>query len=243
MELISSQSQNSTFSSLPLQKLAYKQLTQARFTNTLHDTVQRRIQDLFSPWDIDFLNLVLLSPCFARLKEIRVSDAVKVFKCWTNAWATSYRYQEGIKLPCLFGCDNCKDEQKHYMMCPNLYALMKYHFGQLVSDDPLQRWGLVHPSVDTLKFVACVFSGYHALRKHLKQTCQFFEINQTHIPHHQVRKHWALFAEAVFVEARELSCVCRKFLASEFLDFIINGADPFVGPDSIMHPAAPDPFD
>ena len=49
----------------------------------------RRLNALFSPYLLDFQDAIVLSRCFAALKECRVSEAVKVLKGWINAWATS----------------------------------------------------------------------------------------------------------------------------------------------------------
>ena len=109
--------------------MAYKQLVAARFENNLQKTVKKRLTNLFHPWDLDFHNSIDLKLCFGKLKEIRASDAIKVFKGWTNAWATSSRYHEDKLLPCLLGCQNCTDSLEHYLGCPHLYAITRLVFG------------------------------------------------------------------------------------------------------------------
>ena len=101
-------------SKAPLQKFMYNKLISHKFCNNLRDTIERMLTDLFQPYALDFIDgpspetggsKIPLDLCFESLKKLRVSDVVKVLKCWCNGWATSRRYHEDKLLPCLFGCN------------------------------------------------------------------------------------------------------------------------------------------
>ena len=219
-EVISKLAGNLT-SKTPIQKLIYKALASKSFINSLDVTISRRLSGLFQPYSLDFQNSILLDVCFATLKKNSVSVATKVIKTWTNAWATSYRYHEGIKLPCLFGCSNSRDDQGHYFNCPHIFALWKFIASE-VDSDPLVRWGLVLPSNSSFLQIACVFSAYHAVRREFKRCNQFFNPDCTQISGAILRKSWTVFAEAFFVEAREVGIDAKRFSVPSFLNFIAN---------------------
>ena len=54
--------------------------------------------------------------------------AMAWFKTVTNAWTTSYRMHEPIRLRCLFGCD-APDRIDHYMSCLTLWSILHEAFG------------------------------------------------------------------------------------------------------------------
>ena len=111
---------------------------------------------MFQPDELDFQQAILLDRCWATLKKCRVADAVKIIKTWSNGWATSSRYHEGVILPCLFGCKACTDNLQHYMQCPHLFALWTFLAGD-ISSDPLVRWGLIGPEPNDFLKIAAVF--------------------------------------------------------------------------------------
>ena len=54
----------------------------------------------------------------------------------------------------------------HYVQCPFLlYLLVKIHPEDPPSPLPLTRLGLVEPAKTRLLSVACMFAGYHAVRR------------------------------------------------------------------------------
>ena len=144
---------------------------------------------------------------------------MKVLKCWCNGWASSRRYHEEPVLPCLFGCKHAEDDLHHYMQCPHLYALWTYLIPG-VSSNPLIRWALVAPTELDFLLVACVFSGYHAVRRKFKEMHVIFHQNQPKLSNPLLRVAWTVFADAFCVEARELNVSCKQFLVTSFLDFI-----------------------
>ena len=160
-----------------------------------------------------------------------VLAVIRVLKCWCNGWATSRRYRnsEDKLLPCLFGCSGCKDELEHYIHCPHLLSLWSF-LASSASEDPLVRWGLIRPSPAIFKYIACTFSGYHAIRRAFRSQNQFFSYNQNILTGPQLRVAWSVFADTFFVEARELASPCRKFSPTRFLSFLSNAPAPLVFP-------------
>ena len=195
-----------------------------RFGDTLNDTFERRLTSLFQPYELDFQQAILLDRCWAVLKKCRVADAVKIIKTWSNGWATSSRYHEGLVLPCLFGCNSCSDSLEHYLHCTHLLAMWRFLAGN-VSADPLKRWGLIAPELNDFLRIACVFSGYHAVRMELKRISYFFYTNQTSLTGSQIRVAWTVFASAFHVEACEVCVPCRHFSVANFLNCLQHNSE------------------
>ena len=68
--------------------------------------------------------------------------------------------------------------------------------------------------------IACVFAGYHAIRRHFKQKGEVFMHDQDILDGPQIRAAWTVFAEAFCVDAREYSVNFRKFSVPSFLDYL-----------------------
>jgi len=215
----------------PIQKHIYKKIMHAKFSDCLNHTIEVRLTKLFHPFQVDLINSISLSRCAGILKKCRVAEVIKMLKCWTNGWATSRRYNSSEEkvLPCLFGCPSADDDLAHYVQCPHLYALWKYLIDPLfeggVSEFPLERWGLIEPSNFKFRSMACVYAGYHAVRREFKDRGTHFEHSQNILTGHQLALSWRVFAEAFCVNARELSINTRKFSLPDFLAFLQHGSD------------------
>ena len=205
-----------------MQKLLYKELTSRRFDDPLQAIFQKRLTDLFHPYNLDWGNRIGFEDSFRVLKKCSPAVSIKVIKGWCNGWATSRRYHEAVLLPCLFGCPNEQDNLAHYLICPHLFAIWRYLVGD-VSDMPLTRWGVDSPCVPCMQQIACVFSGYHAVRRHFKANAELFLPAQLNMTGPQIRAAWTNFADAFTVEACQLSINTRKFSVPTFLSFL-NGA-------------------
>ena len=205
---------------VPVQKLLYAELASSRFKDPLPNVFQKRLNDLFHPYDLDWSGNRFDEP-FQVLKKCTPATATKVIKGWCNGWATSRRYQEGVLLPCLFGCINEEDDLSHYLICPHLFALWKF-LVEDVSDMPLARWGVANPNEISMNQIACVFAGYHATRRHFKAKSEVFFPDQSILSGPQIRAAWTTFAETFHVEASQLAMQCRKFSVPTFLSYL-NG--------------------
>ena len=140
----------------------YKLYIKDVFPTDIHAHVIKRAQDLFFPFEVP-LHALSLTPACKLLRGLRAHDAIRVLRTWVNAWCTSTRFHEEMRLPCLFGCFAEEDRQSHYSMCPHLFAIQR-HLYPPTHSDPLIRIGLVDTSVDNLKLVACTYSAYHSLK-------------------------------------------------------------------------------
>ena len=185
--------QHSNLDKVPVQKLVYKELVQGQFNAPIENIFCKRPTEAFQPYEVDFHNTILLQNCFCCLKKSGCAVAIKVLKGWRNGWATSRRYQEKIKLPCLFGCCKEKGELFHYLHYLHLFALWFFLCGD-VNSNPLLRWGLVHPSHDGMLQIACAFAGYHARRRNFKQKGEEFMQYQEIVIGPQIRASWTVFA-------------------------------------------------
>ena len=102
-----------------------------------------------------------LSP---NLKKMRKHDVMKVVRSWSNSWATSHRFHERIRLPCLLGCTGELDSMSHYTKCPILFALIRV-LRPDTSPCHATRCGLVNHSAEELRSLACTYTAYHTLRR------------------------------------------------------------------------------
>ena len=94
-----------------------------------------------------------------------------------------------------------------------------------VSADPLKRWGLIAPGLNDFLRIACVFSGYHAVRREFKRTPEIFNTNQTSLTGSQIRVAWTVFASAFHVEACEVCVPCRHFSVASFLSCLQHNSE------------------
>ena len=185
---------------VPVQKLVYKELITRRFQSPLEDIFQKRISEAFHNYLLDLDSTIHLRQCFCTLRKVGCAAAVKVLKGWCNGWATSRRFQERVKLPCVFGCCNEQDDLHHYLTCPHLYAIWSFLVGG-VSSDPLIRWGRVNPNAASMLQIVCVFAGCHAVRRHFKSKSEAFFHDQVILTGPQIRASWTVFADTYQVEA------------------------------------------
>ena len=137
---------------------------------------------------------------------------------------TSRRYHEKNLLPCPHGCSGCVDSLSHYLQCPALLALWRFLARGNASEDPLVRWGLIHPNKVTFLYISCIFSGYHAVRRDLREVPVSLTGNQQVLNAAQLRRAWSVFADAFKVEARELVLPHRQFSLPDLLSEITRNA-------------------
>ena len=99
-----------------------------------------------------------------------VLSGCKVFLriCWlktiSNAWCTTHRMHESVLWPCVFGCNDAKDEMLHYLVCPVLWQIATEKLGPEDSFSIGSRLGLCVPTVHKLQRLAFVHAIYHACK-------------------------------------------------------------------------------
>ncbi len=150
---------------------------------------------------------------FQTLRTLRKHDAV--LKTWVNSWATSDRYKESLRLPCIFGCSEAIDRMDHYVMCPFLFLLLR-NFCPQTPSCPVERLGLINPTRETLLTISCAFAGYHAVRRGLRSLHNFgldylHAQNADNSPSDFVAR---TFAEAFWSEAVDCRLQCRHYRPS-----------------------------
>ena len=126
-----------------------------KFKKNPNYKVQSQAYKLFkTEIKIDWLSLLQrrvcsLSPGYGRTVEVAskfisskclqnsLNVTMMVLRTISNSWTTTYRFDETIKLPCVFGCNECKDELKHYLNCNVLWQLVfEISGGDWLSDIP-----------------------------------------------------------------------------------------------------------
>ena len=106
---------------------------------------------------------------FPKIEELFKSTNSFLRMCWlkaiAGAWTTTRRMPELIKWPCIFGCKDCSDEIRHYMICPILWQLGREALS--ISEQHFcigHRLCFIDCSVDKLRLLAYVHLLYHALK-------------------------------------------------------------------------------
>ena len=207
-------------SSSGIQKLAYNSIFETIFPDLqgeqLIEKCSSRCASLFLPYDIFENDGPDFADAFELLRGSSGPIVVKTVKTWLNGWATSHRMHEDVVHDCLFGCSGALDSLNHYVMCPHLFALQRFHF-ENISECPLVRFGIKSPEQSSLKVISCTFSAYHALKG---------KVRAGRINLHTLewrRTSWCVFAEALRAEAGELRLQCRAFSVPHFLNFLVTG--------------------
>ena len=97
-------------------------------------------------------------------RSVFPNDALAWFKTATNAWCTSSRMHEPVRLDCVFGCRHDKDKLDHYLRCPILWSLITKVFGCLLPSQVCARLNYYQPSALKLCVVSAALDVYHAIK-------------------------------------------------------------------------------
>ena len=192
-------------------------------TTSISTICINRVELLFSPFNIHTDGMINVDLVVNTQKKTSGHITLEVIKTWLNGWATSHRMHEDPILPCLFGCKEHKDSLPHYIMCPHIYAFQRYLFGD-VSSDPLDRFGIKNPSIQSMKISSCLFSAYHAVKA--KVRAGKINVHADAVTTSTLRVIWGVFAEVLAAEAGELRVATRAFLLPQFMSFLCTGALP-----------------
>ena len=102
-----------------------------------------------------------------------------VVQTWANAWNTSSRMHEDQIFPCIFGCEDGRDELEHYLVCEPLWtAVISHSFkrSELLQGGPIDRLSLCCLSEEWMQMIAIAFSCYHAVKlSHRDEIVDFVE--------------------------------------------------------------------
>ena len=128
---------------------------------------------------------------------------MKVVRSWSNSWATSHRFHEHVRLPCLFGCIGELDSMSHYTKCPILFSIIRI-LRPDTSPCHATRFGLVNHSESELMSLACTYTAYHNLRRDPELQMHVFN------PHALRTFASRIFGESFFAAALDLGLQCRK---------------------------------
>ena len=100
----------------------------------------------------------------AAFKASRPHVAMCCLKTVTNAWATSHRYREQVRLGCVFGCVGGDDSLSHYLSCPVLWNLVGVSFPPPDSTSPIDRICLWSPTKLRVVQLFCAYHVYHCIK-------------------------------------------------------------------------------
>ena len=93
--------------------------------------------------------------------------AMIFIKTLSNSWCTTEWSHETVRLPCVFGCLDCKDNLSHYLKCEPFWTIiissLNMHQSWLQCT-PAAKLCLTHISPQNLFLMGIAFKTYHALR-------------------------------------------------------------------------------
>jgi len=168
---------------MQVQGIAAKELMGSIYPSDIASVLQRRLRRIlgssFNPGSLD--------SALQLLPELKPFQVMQVIKTWSNAWATTHRFHESGRLPCLLGCPNEPDSLDHYAFCTRMQGIIQALFGTPFQNlgpcitaptepSPWElgsigcRWngpillGLDDPCKLNLRCVACMFYAYHAVK-------------------------------------------------------------------------------
>ena len=106
----------------------------------------------------------------SQVKQVLEEANIFLRVCWLKAigggWTTSTRMHESIALPCIFGCCDCLDEFRHYLICPILWQLAREALDMRETSCAVgHRLCLSSVNLNRLKLLGFCHLLYHTLRK------------------------------------------------------------------------------
>ena len=97
------------------------------------------------------------------MRDLSPAWAKSVIKTWANAWTTSSRMHEHVRLPCVFGCQRASDDLSHYLVCVRFHRLLYPRFpGE--EDNSSQRLILVQPTRERALALVTLSLSYSAAK-------------------------------------------------------------------------------
>jgi endonuclease/exonuclease/phosphatase family metal-dependent hydrolase len=172
-----------------IQSLAHEQYMKHLYPSDIENVLERRLQKILGSGFVPGS----LQPALDALRGLRPFQVMQVIKTWSNSWATTHRFHEARRLPCLFGCADASDDLAHYAFCEVLRSIM-IQFAQPSDSSGTDCLGLTYPSVSNLKCIACMFYAYHAV-KHLDTVKNKISADRTSdFTTHEYNLHQRLFA-------------------------------------------------
>ena len=96
-----------------------------------------------------------------------------------------------------------------------------------MSEDPLVRWALLSPNSMHFIQIACVFRGYHAIRRLIRSRTLQLTHTVNYCSSSLYREFWSVFADAFSADASELIMSHRKFSLPGFWGMLIDPSSCF----------------
>ena len=146
-----------------IQRVAMKPLLSALYPPRLEPLFAKRLSALF-PEIVLTIRDVQWENVLKVLKKLSPHPAMCVVKSYLNAWATSERFHEEKRLPCVLGCAPAADTLSHYLVCDRLWRIVNDSVAGDVSADTAGRLGISRPSATRMLDLAVAFSTYHAVK-------------------------------------------------------------------------------
>ena len=154
------QAPSASKSKFSFQRYIAHELGEALYPDSISVLVRRRFRVLQPsiPWaSIDFNVLQTF------MRDLSPAWSTSIIKTWANAWTTSSRMHEHVRLSCVFGCQRASDELSHYLVCVRFHRLL-YPRLPGEEDNSSQRLILVQPTRERALALVTLFLSYNAAK-------------------------------------------------------------------------------
>ena len=99
-----------------------------------------------------------------------------VIKTLTNAWTTTHRLNESVRIKCIFGCED-PDVTRHYIVCDALARIVAEAGLVGLSSNVLRRLCIQNPDAIHACFVFVAFTTYHHVKHRFRDTVDLCRSN------------------------------------------------------------------
>ncbi len=130
--------------------MAYDHFVEHLFPNDLIPTLKRRLNNILGHEKADVIENKIES-AIRVLKKLDQFEVVHVIKTWANSWASTFRFHEDKRLPCLLGCPSGQDCMKHYQSRLSLHTIVYDALGKGDDWSEFADLGIANPSREGLR--------------------------------------------------------------------------------------------
>ena len=110
------------------------------------------------------LNVPLVSALLELGKKSSPHIAMCLVKSLANAWCTSHRLHEQVRLPCVFGCLEACDSLQHYWSCARLWGVVSAALGLQLPECVLGKLGFPVPTMGNVHAIFVAYHAYHTVK-------------------------------------------------------------------------------
>jgi hypothetical protein len=131
------------------------------------DAITKRLRKHTPPDERDYVTAAPRLEALEILSHIGPQPCMAILKTWMCSWATTERFKEADRLPCIFGCTDAPDTIAHYFRCVTMWDFFTEALHIALPNQPmlfLARLGIAPPCIALQVLTSFTFSVYHDLK-------------------------------------------------------------------------------